>query len=118
MLRLLAAAFCLMTAFPTWAQEWPAKPIRFVVPWPAGGLNDVIARTFNDRVSKALGQVGLVWRLLRSGWCAGGLRIRLPPGGQVRHLPGPGVRAQEAGRPAASASPTIAFAPTTSPIRS
>ena len=56
MLRLLAAAFCLMTAFPTWAQEWPAKPIRFVVPWPAGGLNDVIARTFNDRVSKALGQ--------------------------------------------------------------
>ncbi len=56
MLRLLAAAFCLMTAFPTWAQEWPAKPIRFVVPWPAGGLNDVIARTFNDRVTKALGQ--------------------------------------------------------------
>jgi tripartite-type tricarboxylate transporter receptor subunit TctC len=38
------------------AQEWPARPIRFIVPWPAGGLNDIIARTFNDRVSKSLGQ--------------------------------------------------------------
>ena len=26
------------------------------MPWPAGGLNDILARTFNDRVSKALGQ--------------------------------------------------------------
>jgi len=36
--------------------SWPTRPIRFVVPWPAGGLNDVIARTFNDRVSQRLGQ--------------------------------------------------------------
>jgi tripartite-type tricarboxylate transporter receptor subunit TctC len=35
---------------------WPARPIRFVVPWPPGGLNDLIARAFNDRVSRALGQ--------------------------------------------------------------
>lgn len=40
-----------------WAQaDWPARTIRFLVPWPAGGLNDVIARTFNDRVSQALGR--------------------------------------------------------------
>jgi len=36
--------------------SWPQRPIRFVVPWPAGGLNDVIARTFNDRVGQRLGQ--------------------------------------------------------------
>lgn len=35
---------------------WPARPIRFVIPWPPGGLNDLIARFFNDRVSQALGQ--------------------------------------------------------------
>lgn len=35
---------------------WPTRPVRFLVPWPAGGLNDVIARAFNDRVSQALGQ--------------------------------------------------------------
>ncbi|WP_149538519.1 Bug family tripartite tricarboxylate transporter substrate binding protein [Siccirubricoccus phaeus] len=39
------------------AQPWPARPIRFVVPWPPGGLNDLIARHFNDRVSARLGQV-------------------------------------------------------------
>lgn len=35
---------------------WPSKPIRFVVPWPPGGLNDLIARAFNDQVSQSLGQ--------------------------------------------------------------
>lgn len=38
------------------AQEWPAKPVKFLVPWPAGGLNDSLARNINDRVSKNLGQ--------------------------------------------------------------
>ncbi len=38
------------------AQDWPTRPIKFIVPWPPGGLNDVIARAFNDRVSTALGQ--------------------------------------------------------------
>jgi tripartite-type tricarboxylate transporter receptor subunit TctC len=56
MFRLILAALCIACAVPATAQDWPAKPIRFIVPWPAGGLNDVIARTFNDRVSKALGQ--------------------------------------------------------------
>jgi tripartite-type tricarboxylate transporter receptor subunit TctC len=35
---------------------WPSRPVRFIVPWPPGGLNDLIARAFNDRVSRALGQ--------------------------------------------------------------
>jgi len=35
--------------------DWPTRPVRFLVPWPAGGLNDVIARSFNDKVSKSLG---------------------------------------------------------------
>ena len=44
-------------ALPAAAQDnWPSRPIRFLVPWPAGGLNDLIARAFNDRVSKTLGQ--------------------------------------------------------------
>jgi tripartite-type tricarboxylate transporter receptor subunit TctC len=54
--RILAAVLCFSVTFPSLAQEWPTKPIRFVVPWPAGGLNDLIARAFNDRVAKALGQ--------------------------------------------------------------
>ena len=35
---------------------WPAKPIHFIVPFPAGGQLDVVARLVADRVSVALGQ--------------------------------------------------------------
>lgn len=38
------------------ASDWPNRPVRFLVPWPAGGLNDIIARSFNDKVSQALGK--------------------------------------------------------------
>ena len=36
--------------------DWPTRPVRFLVPWPAGGLNDIIARSFNDKVAKSLGK--------------------------------------------------------------
>src|SRR2546427_41343 len=33
----------LLAAIPAWAQDWPAKPVRFIVPYPPGGGTDVIA---------------------------------------------------------------------------
>ena len=57
MTRLLfALLLALSLPLSSFAQEWPAKPVRFIIPWPAGGLNDLLARAFNDRVSSALGQ--------------------------------------------------------------
>jgi tripartite-type tricarboxylate transporter receptor subunit TctC len=55
---LLAAPLALpLAAAPAFAQAaWPERPIRFVVPWPPGGLNDLVARAFNDPVSRALGR--------------------------------------------------------------
>ena len=38
------------------AQEWPSRPIRFIVPFPAGGSTDVGARVVGDYVTRALGQ--------------------------------------------------------------
>ncbi|QRF61886.1 tripartite tricarboxylate transporter substrate binding protein [Variovorax paradoxus] len=55
-MRWLAVAFLVCTAGTASAQDWPNRPIRFVVPWPPGGLNDTIARAFNDRVGQVLGQ--------------------------------------------------------------
>ena len=46
----------LLTAMAAGAQEWPAKPVRFVVPYPPGGGTDVIARIVQSRLGEALGQ--------------------------------------------------------------
>ncbi|HEY7742717.1 MAG TPA: tripartite tricarboxylate transporter substrate binding protein [Burkholderiales bacterium] len=43
-------------AAPAAAQEFPSSPVRFVVPLPAGGTMDIIARTLGQPVARALGQ--------------------------------------------------------------
>ena len=46
----------LLAALPAWAQDWPAKPVRFIVPYPPGGGTDVIARIVQHPLSEAFGQ--------------------------------------------------------------
>src|SRR6267142_3421736 len=38
------------------AQEYPARPIRFIVPFPPGGTVDITARIMQPRLSEGLGQ--------------------------------------------------------------
>lgn len=45
------------------AQAWPARPIRVVVPFAAGGPSDVVARMLAPRVSERLGQPVVVENL-------------------------------------------------------
>jgi tripartite-type tricarboxylate transporter receptor subunit TctC len=56
--RALAALVALTALVPMHApaQEWPNRPIRFIVPYPAGGSTDVGARVIGDYLSRALGQ--------------------------------------------------------------
>ena len=37
-------------------QAYPTRPVRVVIPWPAGGSNDIVGRIVFDRVSQALGE--------------------------------------------------------------
>src|SRR3954468_19916658 len=56
-LRVLLAAVCaLLLACPARAQLWPAKPVRIVVAYPAGGGIDVMARQLAERLRGAGGQ--------------------------------------------------------------
>ena len=41
---------------PTQAQNWPTRSIRLVVPFAAGGANDLMARAAAEGASKVLGQ--------------------------------------------------------------
>jgi tripartite-type tricarboxylate transporter receptor subunit TctC len=52
-----AAVFALGAAGGAWAQSrWPERPIRIIVPYPAGGLSDFQVRAITESMSKSLGQ--------------------------------------------------------------
>ena len=56
----LSAVF-LNTAFAQTSQQpYPSRLIRLVVPYPAGGTTDFVARTIGDRLSKVLGQAVVI----------------------------------------------------------
>ncbi len=55
---LIAVAACL--PFAAAAQEWPAKPIRIVVPFAAGGTSDILARALGERLQAALKQTVII----------------------------------------------------------
>jgi len=54
-IRAVLLGFALVTG-QAWAQAWPAKPVRFIVPFPPGGSTDVAARTVAERLTRAFGQ--------------------------------------------------------------
>ena len=54
--KILLLLFLYLVAWPGFAQPYPSKPIRLVIPWPAGGPTDVLGRVFAERLSKVLGQ--------------------------------------------------------------
>ena len=56
LITLFISIFGLIFSAGAWAQAWPTKPIKFVVPYPPGGGTDVIARIVQEPMSQALGQ--------------------------------------------------------------
>jgi len=53
---LAAMAACAATALPALAQDkWPSKPITYIVPFPAGGTTDVLARLIGQKLGTVLG---------------------------------------------------------------
>jgi tripartite-type tricarboxylate transporter receptor subunit TctC len=54
--HMVAAGVIAIAAAPASAQDYPAKPVRLVVPYLPGGSTDIIARIIAQRIGAALGQ--------------------------------------------------------------
>src|SRR5215204_4081069 len=52
----LALTALLAVVLPAAAQDWPAKPVRIIVPFGPGSTPDVVARLIADHLQKSLGQ--------------------------------------------------------------
>lgn len=61
LVRLLAAMGILaLAALPAAAQQYPTRPVRFIVPFPPGGGVDVVGRTVGEKLGARLGQTIVV----------------------------------------------------------
>jgi len=64
------------------AQEYPAKPVRVIVPWPAGGSSDTLARILGQRLTGTWGQQVLVENRPGAGTTIGNEVVaKAPPDG-------------------------------------
>ena len=68
--RLMLASLATFSLGLAQAQSFPSKPVTLMVPYPPGGLSDVIARTIHNTLSKHLGQPVIVENL---GGASGGI---------------------------------------------
>jgi tripartite-type tricarboxylate transporter receptor subunit TctC len=84
--RLLLGA-ALAAPFPARAEAWPAKPIRVILPGPAGGLIDVAGRAIGEAMQKELGQAWLIDpRPGANGIVAGQMFLGAPADGYTLYL--------------------------------
>jgi tripartite-type tricarboxylate transporter receptor subunit TctC len=93
-----AAAAALFAATPSFAQDaaagYPNKPVRLVVPFPAGGTTDILARIIGQRLSQSLGQQIVVDnRAGAAGNIGADIVAKSPPDGYTLVMGTPGTQA-------------------------
>jgi tripartite-type tricarboxylate transporter receptor subunit TctC len=56
----LLAGLCALAPASAMAQSYPLKPVRIIIPFPAGSGPDLITRTMGSHITEALGQAVVV----------------------------------------------------------
>ncbi len=88
--RSALVAGLMVLASAAFAQTFPSKPVSLIVPYPAGGLSDTIARIVERPLGKVLGQQVLVENVGGVGGAIGAQRVlAAPPDGHMLYQGSP-----------------------------
>jgi len=79
-IALLAMACAIGGILPVKGQTFPARPVTIVVPYPAGGPTDIIARLIGERMRASLGQTVIIENIGGAGGNLGVGRVARAPG--------------------------------------
>ena len=75
MRRLIPAILACIASLPALAQDFPSRPIRVVVPWPAGGTVDGVARVMQVRLAQGFGQPVVIDNKPGAGGSVGAIMV-------------------------------------------
>ena len=71
-IKLLMPAGAMLVATFAWAQSYPAKSVRVIVPFSAGGATDIVARVIGQKLGEAWGQQVVIDNRAGAGGNIGG----------------------------------------------
>src|SRR3954469_19018752 len=88
MQRIATFILAALVSAASFAQAWPQKPVRFIVPFAPGGATDIAARMLGERLTQAWGQTVLIENRTGAGGAVGAAEAaRAAPDGYTLFFP-------------------------------
>src|SRR5690606_16010908 len=79
LIKALVAALAILGSAPAFADAYPSRLIKIVVPFPPGGSTDVIARSIAEKFQKSMGQTTIVENRPGAGGAVGSDHVAKQP---------------------------------------